>query len=140
MFAMSKEAAPQEQAPLLATLRFDLNAVEFGLPVSVITKFLSASGMECRDIYEVVISARALKQRMQRNKPLTMDEGDRLLRLIRVFHQTADVFGNREKALYWLTKQKSCFNERTPIQMLRTDLGGRMVEEMLVQIDEGMFT
>ncbi|WP_256369986.1 MbcA/ParS/Xre antitoxin family protein [Granulicella sp. S190] len=48
--------------------------------------------------------------------------------------------GNREKALSWMTKHKSRFSERTPIQMLRTDLGGRMVEEMLVQIDEGMFT
>lgn len=53
MFAMSKEAGPQEQAPLLATIHFDLNTVESGLPVSVLTKFLSASGMECRDIYEV---------------------------------------------------------------------------------------
>jgi putative toxin-antitoxin system antitoxin component (TIGR02293 family) len=101
---------------------------------------LSASGMQCRDIYEVVISARTLKQRIKRKEPLTMEEGDSLLRLIRVFDQTAHVFGDRKKALSWLTKQKSRFNERTPIQMLRSDLGGRMVEEMLVQIDEGMFT
>jgi Protein of unknown function (DUF2384) len=51
-----------------------------------------------------------------------MDEGDRLMRLIRVFDQATHVFANREKALYWMTKQKSRFNERRPIQMLRTDL------------------
>jgi uncharacterized protein (DUF2384 family) len=45
-----------------------------------------------------------------------------------------------KKARYGLTKQKSRFNERRPIQMLRTDLGSRMVEEMLVQIDEGIYT
>jgi putative toxin-antitoxin system antitoxin component (TIGR02293 family) len=140
MFAMSKEAVLRKGAPLLATLRLDLEAVESGLPVSTLTKFLSASGMQCRDIYKVVISARTLKQRIKRREPLTMDEADRLLRLIRVYDETAHVFGNRKKALSWLTQPKLRFNERTPLQMLRTDLGGRMVEEMLVQIDEGMFT
>ena len=28
---------------------------------------------------------------------------------------------------------------RSPIQMLATEPGGRLVEEMLIQIDEGMF-
>jgi hypothetical protein len=45
MLAMSKEAVLQEPAPLLATLRVDLKAVESGFPVSTLTKFLSASGM-----------------------------------------------------------------------------------------------
>jgi putative toxin-antitoxin system antitoxin component (TIGR02293 family) len=103
---MSKEAAPQEQAPLLATLRFDLNAVESGLPVCALTKFLSASGMECRDIYEAVISARTLKQWMKRKEPLTMDEGDRLLRLMRVFDQASHVFANREKLLHLTLQAK----------------------------------
>lgn len=31
------------------------------------------------------------------------------------------------------------FDDRTPLQMLRTDFGGRMVEGVLGQIDEGMF-
>ncbi len=68
MFAMSKEAVLQKQAPLLVTLRVDRDAVESGLAVSVLTEFLSASGMQCRDIYEVVISARTLKQRMKRTQ------------------------------------------------------------------------
>jgi putative toxin-antitoxin system antitoxin component (TIGR02293 family) len=136
---MSKEAVLQEQASLLATLRLDLKAVESGLPVNTLTKFLSASGMQYRDIYEVVISARTLKQRIKRKEPLTMDEADRLLRLIRVYDETAHGFGNRKKTLSWLTQPKTRFSDRTPIQMLRTDLGGRMVEEMLVQIDEGIY-
>jgi putative toxin-antitoxin system antitoxin component (TIGR02293 family) len=140
MFAMSKEAVLRKEAPLLATLRLDLEAVESGLPVSTLTKFLSVSGMQGRDIYKVVISARTLRQRMKRKEPLTTDEADRLLRLIRVYDETAHVFGNRNKALCWLTEPKPRFKERTPLQMLRTDLGGRMVEEMLVQIDEGIFT
>jgi putative toxin-antitoxin system antitoxin component (TIGR02293 family) len=49
------------------------------------------------------------------------------------------VFGDQEKAREWLNQPKKRFDRRTPLHMLRTDLGGRMVEEMLGQIDEGMF-
>ena len=81
MFAMSKEAVLRKEAPLLATLRLDPEAVESGLPVSTLTKFLSVSGMQGRDIYKVVISARTLRQRMKRKEPLTTDEADSLSRL-----------------------------------------------------------
>jgi uncharacterized protein (DUF2384 family) len=53
--------------------------------------------------------------------------------------QAVRVIGEKEKALYWLGEPKRRFEGRTPIQMLRTDLGGRMVEEMLGQIYYGMF-
>lgn len=43
MLAMGKESVLQEPAPLLATPRVDLKAVESGFPVGTLTKFLSAS-------------------------------------------------------------------------------------------------
>ena len=59
--------------------------------------------------------------------------------MARVYALALRVFGNPEKARRWLSKAKTDFNEQTPLSMLRTDLGGRQVEEMLIQIDEGMF-
>jgi putative toxin-antitoxin system antitoxin component (TIGR02293 family) len=58
---------------------------------------------------------------------------------VRVFDQAVAVFGDAERAREWLGKPKRRFDQRTPMQMLRTDLGGRMVEEMLGQIEHGMF-
>jgi len=121
------------------TLRIDLDSLEAGLPLSTITDFLAASGLQFKDIYEVVIPARTLKHRKARQEPLNLDESDKFARLVRVYEQTVKVFGEKEKALRWLNKPKHRFAERTPIQMLRTELGGRKVEEMLIQIDEGMF-
>jgi len=121
------------------TLRIDLDSLEAGLPLSTITDFLATSGLQFKDIYEVVIPARTLKHRKARQEPLNLDESDKFARLVRVYEQTVKVFGEKEKALRWLNKPKHRFAERTPIQMLRTELGGRKVEEMLIQIDEGMF-
>ena len=103
------------------------------------SNFVSASGVELKDIYEIVIPARTLKHRRRLVQPLSADESDKLARLVRVFDQAVTVFGTVEQARSWLSKPKKRFDLRTPLQMLRTDVGGRMVEEMLGQIDEGMF-
>jgi putative toxin-antitoxin system antitoxin component (TIGR02293 family) len=129
----------EQQIPLMTSLHLDLDTVEAGVPVATMAQFVAASGLQLKDLYEVVIPARTLKHRKARKEPLTSDESDKLVRLIRVYDQAVRVLGEKEKALYWLSEPKKRFEDRTPIQMLRTDLGGRMVEEMLGQIYYGMF-
>src|SRR6202453_44860 len=136
---MGQESTIDLQTPLMTSLHLDLDTVEAGVPVATMTQFVAASGMQLKDLYEVVIPARTLKHRKARKESLTSDESDKLVRLIRVYDQAVRVLGDKEKALYWLSEPKKRFEGRTPIQMLRTDLGGRMVEEMLGQIYYGMF-
>ncbi len=136
---MMQAAAPRPGIRFLAALRISLESVEAGVPVETMTKFVSASGVELKDIYEIVIPARTLKHRRSRKEALSRDESDKLARLVRVFDQAVSVFGEVDQARRWLNKPKKRFDDRTPLHMLRTDFGGRMVEEMLGQIDEGMF-
>ena len=130
---------PGAGSHFLSALRFSLESVETGIPVETMTNFVSASGVELKDIYEIVIPARTLKHRRSRRESLSRDESDKLARLVRVFDQAVSVFGEAEQARKWLNTPKKRFDDRTPLHMLRTDFGGRMVEEMLGQIDEGMF-
>jgi putative toxin-antitoxin system antitoxin component (TIGR02293 family) len=124
---------------LLATLHLDLSHIESGVPIATMSDFVASSGLPLKDLYEVVIPARTLKHRRSRKESLSRDESDKLARLVRVFDHTVAVFGDLDRARAWLNKSKKRFDGRTPIEMLRTETGGRMVEEMLVQIDEGMF-
>jgi putative toxin-antitoxin system antitoxin component (TIGR02293 family) len=136
---MGQASTIEQRIPLMTSLHIDLETVEAGVPVATMARFVTASGMQLKDLYEVVIPARTLKHRKARKEPLTSDESDKLVRLIRVYDQAVRVLGEKEKALFWLREPKKRFEDRTPIQMLRTDLGGRMVEEMLGQIYYGMF-
>ena len=45
----------------------------------------------------------------------------------------------RSKALSWMRQTKKRFQGETPMAMLQTEAGARLVEQMLIQIDEGMF-
>lgn len=136
---MASAAKPLPYKPLTAKLRLDLARVESGVPVSTMTDFVASSGILLKDIYEVVIPARTLKHRRARREPLSRDESDKLARFVRVFDHAVKVFADIDLARAWLNKSKKRFDGRTPIEMLQTDIGARMVEEFLVQIDYGMF-
>jgi putative toxin-antitoxin system antitoxin component (TIGR02293 family) len=120
-------------------LRFDLASVESGVPIDSISAFAESSGIQLKEIYDIVIPSRTLKHRRANKQPLSRDESDKLARLVRTFDQAVKVFGSPEKALRWLSKPKERFAQRTPLNMLRTDVGGRMVEELIGQIAEGFF-
>lgn len=131
--------ASERRSSLMTSLRLDLQAVESGVSVATMANFVASSGIEFRTIYDIVIPARTLKHRKARKEPLTADESDKLARLIRSYDHAVRVLGERGKALHWLNKPLRRFAGRTPLQMLRTEFGARMVEETLGQIDYGMF-
>ncbi len=133
------EHAAVSQTPLMTSLKLDLHKVEAGLSVATMASFVTSSGLQFSELYEVVIPARTLKHRKARKEALSRDESDKLARLIRIYDQAARVLGDREKALHWLRKPLRRFTGRTPLEMLRTEFGARMVEEMLGQTDYGMF-
>jgi len=118
---------------------FDWRQVEAGLPLATLEEFVAYSGFPMKDLLEVVIPLRTLKHRRQRQEPLSAEESDRLARVARLWELAVKVFGEPDKARRWLTKPKIRFEERTPLAMMRTGAGTDGVEEMLIQIEEGMF-
>ena len=114
-----------------------LRIVEERLSPSIIPR-LSAMGLERSEIDSLIIPSRTLQHRRSRRERLTVEESDHVLRLVRVLSAAEAVYGSRERALGWLRRTHPRLDGRTPLSLLRTDTGSRIVEEMLVQIDEGM--
>jgi putative toxin-antitoxin system antitoxin component (TIGR02293 family) len=131
--------APVPPVPLLTTLHLDLAHIESGVPTATLSTFAASSGLALKDLYDAVIPARTLKHRRARREPLSRDESDKLARVVRIFDHAVRVFDGPERARVWLEEPKRRFANRTPLAMLNTETGGRLVEEFLVQIDYGMF-
>ena len=115
-----------------------LEIVERQLPTTSI-KRLIALGVTRSEIDTLVIPLRTLQHRRSRREKLTVEESDRVLRVARLLSQAESVYGSRERALAWLRRHHPRLHNRTPLEMSKTDTGSRIVEELLVQIDEGMF-
>ena len=115
-----------------------LQLVEKRLPINVLAS-LKKHGFSDDEIYRLVIPRCALAHRKSKQEPLTQDESDRALRLARIRALAGQVFGDENKAAAWLHQSKRRFNGRAPMDMLATEAGARLVEEMLYQIDYGLF-
>jgi putative toxin-antitoxin system antitoxin component (TIGR02293 family) len=115
-----------------------LRIVEGRLATSVIKRLVSL-GLERSEIDEAVIPSRTLQHRRSRREKLTLEESDRVLRIVRILSSAESVYGNRERALARLRRPHPRLEGRSPVSLVKTDTGSRLVEELLVQIDEGMF-
>jgi len=134
---MSQAASVPPVSP--APFTFDWGEIERGLPLSALDEFSAYSGIPVKALLEVVIPARTLKHRRQRQQPLSVDESDRLARVAKTYELAAKVYGDREDGREWLMSHMRRFDGRTALSILRTEAGEQAVQEFLIQIDEGMF-
>ncbi|MGD0628369.1 MAG: antitoxin Xre-like helix-turn-helix domain-containing protein [Terracidiphilus sp.] len=132
------QAAALALAPSPA-FAFTWREIERGVPISSLEEFSAYSGITLKDLMEVVIPPRTLKHRRQRQEPLSIEESDRLFRVVRMYELAVKVYGDREDGREWLIGSKQRFDQRTALSMLRTEAGEQAVEEFLYQIDEGVF-
>jgi len=107
------------------------------LSLTVIDRLLE-EGVTKREI-NLIAPTRTLAHRRANAEKLTVEESDRAVRLARVIAQAESVFDDKEQALAWLRRPMKRFENHSPIAMLISDVGSRLVEEALVQIDEGFF-
>lgn len=99
---------------------------------------LRDSGVTDEEIYSLIVPRRTLTHRRARREALSRDESDRVVRVARVVALCEEVFGDRERGWRWLRDAKRQFQGRTPLALLVTEAGARIVEELLYRIDEGM--
>ena len=112
--------------------------VEERLPLTAVES-LTSNGLTAEEVYTYIVPRRTLVHRRSKREPLTHDESDRAVRIARITSLAEEVFGDDLKAGRWLRKLKQRFDGRTPLEVSRTEAGARLVEEMLLQLDYGIF-
>jgi putative toxin-antitoxin system antitoxin component (TIGR02293 family) len=112
--------------------------VEHGLPTENLN-LLKAKGLTFSEMSATVISPRTLKHRRARGENLSPEETERAVRVASIIRLAEKVFGNHDKAMQWLRGKDEELGDRTPLSMLQTEAGGRLVESMLWGIDEGIY-
>ena len=98
---------------------------------------LARAGLSEREIETFVIPERTRRHRAARNQPLTVDESDRAVRLLRVQTLAEETFGNSEKAGAWLRRPLTELSNESPRVVAQTEAGARVVETILGKIAWG---
>lgn len=114
-----------------------VDLVEAGLSLKILEHLLQ-KGLSRQEI-SIIIHPRTLKHRRSRREPLSREESERAVRTGRILARAQAVLGDRDAALRWMRAPKRRFKGKSPLEVIATEPGGRLVEEMLIQIDEGIF-
>lgn len=98
-----------------------------------------ACGATNATVYTLIAPRRTLDHRRHKNRYLTREEADRAVIFANTVTLAERIFGDREKAARWLAKPNDNLAAAKPLDLLRTALGAREVEEELIRIEEGYF-
>ena len=112
--------------------------IKKGVSAGTIREPIGAGRLRRSDV-QMVIPARTLDRRLSGDQVLKIDEADAIARLIRVRDHALRVFEVDEVAEEWLTLPNPALGGEVPIQMARTDIGGREVEAVLGRIEHGVY-
>ncbi len=112
--------------------------VEKRLPATAV-KALVRGGLSDAEVYRLILPRRTLAHRLAKHQSLSTDESDKAVRVARITAMAEQAFGEPERAWRWLRKPKRRFAGKTPVEMLATEAGARLVDEMIGQIEHGIF-
>jgi putative toxin-antitoxin system antitoxin component (TIGR02293 family) len=111
--------------------------VERGLPRKAFDRLQVALGVPQNELAGfVMIPIRTLSRRQR----LLIPESDRVLRVGLLFQRALEVLGEPEAARRWMLSPKKGLSGGSPLQTARTEIGARRVEQLLGQIEHGIFS
>jgi putative toxin-antitoxin system antitoxin component (TIGR02293 family) len=84
------------------------------------------------------ISLRTLHRKKETHQKLSITEGDRLYRVLRIFALACEVLESDEMAKRWLHKPQHGLGGRVPVELIQTEAGAREVEDLLEKIEFGV--
>ncbi len=111
-------------------------AVAGGFPIKAIDE-LRQRGVTEAEVGSLIIKPRTLSHRRANGGRLTVDESDRAARVARGLVLAERTFASRDKAHRWLHRSLGALGGRTPMELIRTDAGARVVESLLARISWG---
>lgn len=115
--------------------------VRDGLPANSVTALAQrlhlASSVLSRTLR---IPQRTLTRRLSQGSSLTPAESDRTVRMARVYSSAVEMIGDRERAVEWLRAPNRALGGERPLDQLDTDMGARMVEDILGRIAYGVYS
>jgi putative toxin-antitoxin system antitoxin component (TIGR02293 family) len=110
--------------------------IEERLPTKAVAG-LRGLGLTDDEIHSLVLPRRTMSHRVARRERLSSDESDRVVRILRVIDLGERAFGDRDRFWHWFRAPQRQLDDRSPLQMLRTEAGGRLVENLLIGLEEG---
>ena len=152
-----KEHPPEERAYLMAAALLGVTGKLAGAHSRLEIHAFLASGLRGRVVTNlrrhcrVLIAEGAFEQALgmslrtvqrleaDKDKHLSSEQSSRAWKLAEIVARATSVFGSQEAAELWLTKPARALEGKRPTELLTTQTGTQLVEDLLQQMDYGVY-
>lgn len=115
--------------------------VEEGLPISEVVQFGKQAGFTNDELARLIqIPPRTYARRVAGKARLKVPEGERAVRIIRLFDRAREVFGTDENTRQWFNSRILALGRKTPLEFAQTEPGAREVENVIGRIEHGVYS
>ena len=115
--------------------------VEEGLPVADVVQFGKRAGFTQEELARLIhIPPRTYARRVASKARLKVAEGERAVRLMRLFSRARQIFGSDETTRRWFNARLLALGRKTPLEFAQTEPGAREVENILGRLEDGVFS
>lgn len=117
-----------------------IDCIRSGLPVTGIAAFLDKTSVSRSQLSHILhISTRQLS-RYTTAARLSPEQSNFLYELARIYTRAVDVLGDRPTAEHWLNRKNTALGDHSPLALLDTAEGVRLVDDLLAQIEYGFYS
>jgi putative toxin-antitoxin system antitoxin component (TIGR02293 family) len=117
-----------------------IDEIKSGLPFAMLEAFSLESGIPIVEIASLLALPERTFARRRVSGRLSSAESERLLRVSSIFERAVRLFeGDVQAAVTWLKRPKQALGNRSPWTYLQTEIGAREVEDVIGQLEHGVF-
>ena len=115
--------------------------VERGLSFAVVEALQQQMKLPAKEMSRLLdIKLRTFLRRKEEGR-LQPAESDRVLRTSRLFARATDLFdGNADAARHWLMSPQRALGGAVPMEIAKTEVGAREIENIIGRLEHGVFT
>jgi putative toxin-antitoxin system antitoxin component (TIGR02293 family) len=118
-----------------------LKAVEHGLSFQTLQRFEKESGLPSTAIAQILRLPRRTLSRRKAAGRLSDLESERLVRLAGLYQKALDLFeGDAAATRAWLSSPNRALARRAPLSLAATELGARVVEDLIGRLEYGVYS
>lgn len=115
-----------------------VKVLEQGVPIGALAELARQEALSPEDVDRLIIPRRTLAHRKAKDQPLNRAESERAVRVASVTALAEETFVNKAKAQKWLRRPTAPLGGRRPLDLLDSEPGARVVEQLLYRIGHGI--
>ena len=136
-----KKLADHRSTFQLATAGELIEIVGKGVSFRSFLTFTNGTGFTEEQVRKAIALTPSVLAKRSAGGRFTVDESDRIVRLGRLWSAALDLHeGDEAAARRWMTTTKAALSGTRPLELARTEVGAREVEQLIGRLEHGVFS